>query len=1015
MGPKDDTQQNTENYNPKIGAGFETENTENEIIENTEIPTQSSEDIFRNTVENKKSEWKILAEKLREEGKEEQAIKIDGPDGYILKLEKLGESSLESSNLDFEGFSLNLDLMLENIEGILAESAKIDLEIIKQTQKEKGDKYIESLNEIKGNVAKQIIATTDIEEEYLSRSINGITIREILEREVVKHLNVGINELKEIPNKIEQLNSTSNVKELISGTNQLKNIVKLYDKEPVDFFKSTLDWNDDLKASSLAMAEIKEYIGNLNFLFSKESLEKKLGLSFYGQINYKETEKIIAEKQRGILEKRFQEDMIFFTKYGSLPISTAKEVTEELRHEIMAAYVTDTLNSEIENEKEKFTVDQVLLLTDYSVTEGNSAQKKTFNRYYSGKNIDGNINSKRQQLKNYHNDQSELWEKIMGNAILKENLRARFMGEASGSSANSIDDSIVKFANEYQNLSITDPRGQHYSELISELGGTLDWGKRQEFKKKHEKEITDPQGVKNYLYACQRLVQVSGNNVELFNRIQESGLGNYEIHLNSENQTSDKYRRSEVKFESKKSEQELDKYRSREIVLIDPNNEVRIRDKNYENNPSGKNILSDSIDEGVKYIKTLASNIENTTNEKIFGIKTNKESPEGKVDQYAIFAQGNTVEISNLIAGGANIDPKIAKTYLSQNPNTSPSDIINALPKDYSINSSNYEFFMELADTKSEKVVSAISERLVTNNDPLIVRLAETSPDFAQNPKFADKYISSTQFNSKNPNNKLIFTSAEQIPNNPNTQVLQYLSHSSDTPETQAIKNFRKQFLDKKIKPQNEKDREIYFRSIFEKQYLDKVPKTTDKKDIERYSEYLKEGNAEDSSNPIELNENDLENLYSTFKENPKLAQIYLDKYIQNFGVTTVGEGIFGENSSSPEKRKKIQMLIEISSNSNLSSLNILEKNLLNLIGSPIDNKNVKELYEKANTMNASKESIIILSALRYGILKNINPSSKTSSDYNKEIESLLATHSKQIGYKTTFEKHPELLSYVKS
>ena len=79
------------------------------------------------------------------------------------------------------------------------------------------------------------------------------------------------------------------------------------------------------------------------------------------------------------------------------------------------------------------------------------------------------------------------------------------------------------------------------------------------------------------------------------------------------------------------------------------------------------------------------------------------------------------------------------------------------------------------------------------------------------------------------------------------------------------------------------------------------------------------------------------------------------------------------------------------------------------------DNKNVKELYEKANTMNASKESIIILSALRYGILKNINPSSKTSSDYNKEIESLLATHSKQIGYKTTFEKHPELLSYVKS
>lgn len=878
-------------------------------------------------------------------------------DDSISSFEK--ELSLINTTGDLDSLDIEeINRIAENIDAVISDNSKAEIETLELEFNERKAEYDQKMKNSKENMKGQFLKA--LPEEILNKDIgDGLTVRDLVENQISMSLKEIGSELNQVSSRIQLAKQSNDPNVLTKELLHLRKQTEYLRQDPADYLNALVDWDDENPQSSKIVADLKEYIWSLNFLFSEESVEEKLGITI--PKGFKNTKKV-KKKLETILRKRFREEMIFMKKYKSLNQETIKEVRADMEEEFLVAYLTDSLNSK----GDSYSTKEVAVLLDYGKGKKTDYYKKEYK-------VKGEKNYK--AIREYNRDQKKLIKKIRKHPEIMGMMNLQLIAESKGERRTRITTGIRKSANDIQKTEVwNDPRVVQFHEEIKLIARSCETEEgRNAFFKKHGEKFRDPQGIANILYNYERLILSAGNDIDLFNEMLEEGEITFEFKTNDKTRRGDEYYKSKIQLTTRKTNEEKEQMRANELVLIN-------LEGNITANYSPKTEVRDK--EQTDFGAGRASEIINKIINKFFPPKALKKVNVPRLKASRNFSrlvqEGSSKDIADFIVGYNGPIGPIKEDLQKLKP------MVDDIVQNIANSSELGEQELNIIDTIGVKqsTISILSGKKIEAGlftDKIKDR------KYASNGDWGEKYLTEGEFDEESLNNNLVFQNLK----NPDIELKPEIVGKITEDYEEIRTKVTDELLDKHLRERKDIQKEDpIFAAAFENRFEANM-KNQDKQSMKNWGNSLRARGL----NFLDIPDRDILAL-----EKMKLGSSYLETYIENHSITSVNKGPFSNiDFTNEETRGKAQRLLSIMELSKSAGVIVLEANLKAEIARStgvetiIDAKSdrVAEIALGLGGGTNYKEQIIAIEAFTKGIFMGKNP--KGISDFKEQLNMNLA------------------------
>jgi len=924
---------------------------------NEESLELSNEERLFVIAEEKFNEWRSYYKYLPETESNEIEKIIEGLKVDIKSLTEEGEIITDE---ELEIFSNELNSLEEIFEKKLIENKDEILQIAEQKFLKEKNKFEETIKYSKKIIKENLLSS--ISSTVLNTEISkDLRVFDILSKEIDNNLiNLGV-EVNMIPNLIENAKTEKDPRILINNLENIESSLTNFNLSPNEYLKSLYNWNTSAEISSSIVSNLNEYIMAVDFFFSKKGIEEMLGINVPNTESYKETKKLIAERERQMLD-RFSENFKFVKKYRKLPVHEITKLRKDYENEIICQFVADTLNKDskvikIQRKTHNYDKDSVLMLTMYEDRRSLSKYKELF----EGK--------ERSASTLYFEVQKDFYKEIFSHPELKDLVRINIRAEASGDKLqNSLDESFFLTAKNIKDLNyLDDPRLLNYKKQIDELAeiyelkGSKLIEAKAEFRKKYREDLIAPEGLGNLLYASRRLFRTFGNDPNFLMEMKELGYLNIDLINNDGRRKGKKYKEGRAYMMSERSYENYKKINADRMAFINGTT--------FESAKAPKMITYNSSSFGIEREDLkLAEDIKNDS------------LWENMKDLIETLKKRSTNIVNKIINMGSLFVGNINANEIPENLNAY--DILKSIPNYKEIN----EIFIENIEIINKGKLSIEAQRILAEK-----KIEETALAGLvlrrnyEDPRLGEKYLEEAFHpDHQNLNNYLknIYKAEKipedqrtanretglQIPTIKNPKAILYISKNINDIKTDSTVGILNLYLESDLKTDSSQDEKNLYKETYEALYLENLT-SMDPKSSEFFLKYMI---SKECNNVFKLTNDDLNNLEYLKEKNDEQLNKIITKWLKEYATVSVSSIISEANVDITKQEERIKAI---------KILNILEK--VNSLEGKLLRANIQKAINKELGLDEEEYLLPMMEIAEIAISKN---NKSDSSEKNKAI-----------------------------
>lgn len=964
----------------------EKQNLENEQVQDnfSQIPELSNKEKLQNSINKKYEEWRKIQNVLPEKNKEEIEQIIQGIDSEMQKL--LADENETLTDSELQDFDLELNTIGQNIENQILENKNEILSNVEAEYSKNVEQFEKNLEKSKKKLKSNFI--NSLPTENLNTVIDkDRKVIDIIATEIDANLEGLGTEIHQIPSLIEKTKSETKINQIISNLEDLNKNKKTINLSPDEYVNSLYNWNENAEASSAIIADLNEYIIAIDFFFSDKSIEEKVGLNIPKDQNYKETNDLIKERQRQMMD-RFSKDAKFVKKYKKAPVYDLSNLKLSWENEIMSQYIADTLNKDgikfsVGDKKKEYSYDKdtILMLTNFE-------HRKKFK---SHKNLLGSKD--RSEELAYNQMQNDFYEKVLNHPELKDKIRLNIKAEQSGDKLKvSVDDSFIFTSINLQKVNyLNDPRLLKYKDQIDEIAGMkfeYDNNKKElqqkkiEFTKKYRDDLIAPEGLGNLLYGARRLFKSFGENPEKLLELQKNNTLTYELINHDKTKKGSKYKEGKAFLMSTKTFTNRAKINSNKGALINGTGDLTSnkisQTSTTENIEEDNNKLSDKtlVDKfweiGEEYVPGLIDKIETAYN--------NYTDIKAKNDENL-----NASQVLEDIPDNQEIDEELFDNLEKRNGGKLSKEDQKLLATKkvdpFLLAKITTEKYYEEAELGAKFLTESLDKVLTNENSSILFYL--------KNVYKAEPYPQGESENKEKTQEKL------QIPQLKNPKSIRFIAENIESMKTPSTIGILKVYLNTDLQVDSTPDEKKLYKLVYESIYNEEIANPG----LNGAEIFLKYMISKETKNIMMFEEKDLEMMEFFNEKRPKLTNKYLQTWLQRYGNEDINKDLFKENIDLNDElvRKKAIRIISILEKCPSPETKLLKSNITKSINEKLGlSEDYKEnMYELADIAleitlpENNNQQKIAIQAFTKGIYKDENPkeSEISKQEFDKRIK----------------------------